>query len=890
MQTALILSLRNQVHLITEEMICKLPSDSTLDHLRIDLLRAIKEHGANNETSSQHHTLFSSLLTKMTREERELHAKSQILEQLVFQDYRDREDRILAAHEETFKWVLTNDHRDGYEDKRWSGFVSWLRADGDPLYWVTGKPGSGKSTLMKFIVHNPVCAMRLAAWGGNVPILILRFYFWNSGANIQCSQEGLFRSLLHDAIKQRPEIASFLFPQRWDRWLLFGFDSKPWTLSELTGAFEVLVQRAKDMYKLCMFVDGLDEFEGSHNDLISLFKKAVSSPNVKVCVSSRPWAVFQENFARQPSLMLEDLTYPDILAYISANFDQHSGFAALQKREPEFASTLVENIAIKSRGVFLWVHLVVSSLLGGLSNFDRVVDLQRRLDELPADLENFYAKILDTIDPFYEKHAGQLFSIVAASKGKLTALGLSFTEEDTANERLFETDQISPLSPGEVALRIQIVRRRLSSRCKGLIEIPSDSYSSPRTRPARATARASSLSGGTQSDVTLESLRPVSYLHRTAKDYLKTKEAKIKIETMAAGYTPYSALTKSTLLMAKALPLEAQQWFTLSELVQQALDYASTATTARMSVESKIIDELGKFAHALTHRDSQDFSADGFLPLLAKHNLHPYMLEKIQNRVEIFRDQARRPLLWRIVAEYKQYPSLCELELLEEGHLAPAIDIMQHISRNNPEPNSVIDGESPWSMILKECIAVARRVRAAAQRESNELNHWASLIEIFIKMGADPRMNRNSEQGSCIREAFGWLLPSRAKKLEKLLNTSKRRWSLARRFILPIFTEAPPDSSDAIPLSFASGDGALTPPVRKENRCRSPLCDSTMPVERILESAIIAGEEHARGTRHLAPRGYWDQRKKLGKPRSKISCREYGESLDFGNKRPPPVS
>jgi hypothetical protein len=45
-------------------------------------------------------------------------------------------------------------------------------------------------------------------------------------------------------------------------------------------------------------------------------------------------------------------------------------------------------------------------MLGGLSNFDRISDLQRRLDELPSDLEDFYTKVLDSINPFYASHAG----------------------------------------------------------------------------------------------------------------------------------------------------------------------------------------------------------------------------------------------------------------------------------------------------------------------------------------------------------------------------------------------------------------------------------------------------------------------------------------------------
>lgn len=37
---------------------------------------------------------------------------------------------------------------------RWNDFVAWLE-EGDGLYWIAGKAGSGKSTLMKYIASHP---------------------------------------------------------------------------------------------------------------------------------------------------------------------------------------------------------------------------------------------------------------------------------------------------------------------------------------------------------------------------------------------------------------------------------------------------------------------------------------------------------------------------------------------------------------------------------------------------------------------------------------------------------------------------------------------------------------------------------------------------------------
>jgi ABC-type lipoprotein export system ATPase subunit len=68
-----------------------------------------------------------------------------ILESLRFPTMRDRYEDIEDAHAETFKLIF---QEAGYEDKPWDNFSRWLRS-GDSIYWISGKAGSGKSTLMR---------------------------------------------------------------------------------------------------------------------------------------------------------------------------------------------------------------------------------------------------------------------------------------------------------------------------------------------------------------------------------------------------------------------------------------------------------------------------------------------------------------------------------------------------------------------------------------------------------------------------------------------------------------------------------------------------------------------------------------------------------------------
>ncbi|KAM0271639.1 hypothetical protein ACHAQH_009027 [Verticillium albo-atrum] len=57
---------------------------------------------------------------------------------------------------------------------KWDSFINWLRSD-SPVYWISGKPGSGKTTLMNYMVSNPRTATALRVWSPN--FLIVSHFF-----------------------------------------------------------------------------------------------------------------------------------------------------------------------------------------------------------------------------------------------------------------------------------------------------------------------------------------------------------------------------------------------------------------------------------------------------------------------------------------------------------------------------------------------------------------------------------------------------------------------------------------------------------------------------------------------------------------------------------------
>ena len=409
---------------------------------------------------------FSEAAQDKTEEE----VQMLMLHSLYFPQMEERYERIAIAHSETFSWIL-----ESHDDPTvpWAKFVPWLRDRDDQMsfYWVTGKPGSGKSTLMKYIRDDPRFRAHLQHWSHPLEPTFASCFFWNPGTQIQKSMIGLLQSLIHGILDQHRELMKAASPWRWLSYELGMSRLTSWTEIELLSALQTIIAESHDSARYFFLIDGLDEFEGNDTArvaVIDLLKSISRHLHVKVCLSSRPWPIYEDAFADSPSLPLQQLTYADIRNYVHTEFGGNSRYKRLEAGDKEGCSRLVLSIVDKAVGVFLWVILVVKSLLQGLRNEDDLDDLKRRLDLIPAELEDYFAQIIGTLDGFYLKQATRMFQI-ALDAGSLSLMTYSYTQKQDPDFPF--KAEIEELSQQQVDERHASMKRRLNSRCKGLLEI-----------------------------------------------------------------------------------------------------------------------------------------------------------------------------------------------------------------------------------------------------------------------------------------------------------------------------------------------------------------------------------------------------------------------------------
>ncbi|KAK4067228.1 uncharacterized protein Triagg1_7671 [Trichoderma aggressivum f. europaeum] len=459
-----------------------------------------------------------------------------LLDALHFRGIYQRQEEISPVHAKTFNWIL-EPKKPGADD----GLLEWLSQDSG-CFWVSGKAGSGKSSLLKYVLGEKRFHDAVQTWAcsrGDAQLSLGTFYFWYAGTPLQKSHIGLLRGLLFQILTARPGLDLRLFPDVC-REILTDQIRGALDLSgvELKLAFSRLVDVIPADMRICFVVDGLDEYAGDLNELCDLFNQATQSSSIKILLSSRPIPVCCERFATCPQLCLQDLTGPDILKYVEDHLYSNSILNDMEEVEVGITAKLIDIITTRACGVFLWVVLVIRILTRQLQDYDSVPEMLQEINNLPADLEKLYDRMLGAIDSKYRVQSSKYLqlSILSLSFGEeypMTAVQLYFAEDEDY-DRVF-SKPIKPLADRTIRWINKSIEGRLRSRCCGLLEVQR-------------------LDGGNQ--VHHEAYSVVGFLHRTVVEFLQLDPnwQKIQALTTDTKFDPEHALLSSALAELQLIP------------------------------------------------------------------------------------------------------------------------------------------------------------------------------------------------------------------------------------------------------------------------------------------------------------------------------------------------
>ncbi|KAI0431150.1 NACHT and WD domain protein [Xylaria sp. FL1042] len=268
----------------------------------------------------------------------------------------------------TCEWVLGK-----------KSFLDWRDSSSlsPSIFWLAGKPASGKSILAGYVVEY------LRGLNANCSY----FFFKHSDKSKQRLAVCL-RSIAFQMARRNSQIRRKILQLRDDGLQLDSDNPRTiWRSLFVSGIFQVAFPRNY------WIIDGLDECADIENFFEPILGKLSSEIPLRILITSRETVEIRNSFLElgRDRVTTEAIgigdTQSDIRLLVETKVE------ALPLRDPNQRASLITKILEKSMGSFLWTTLVLKELISTHSE----EDMREVLEEVPRDMEPLYERTLSTM-------------------------------------------------------------------------------------------------------------------------------------------------------------------------------------------------------------------------------------------------------------------------------------------------------------------------------------------------------------------------------------------------------------------------------------------------------------------------------------------------------------
>jgi hypothetical protein len=443
---------------------------------------------SNSQRKSEMNVYIDTQITSGDIQKSEL-----IIESLRLPEMRLRRDCIRQLPEDSVSYFFEEQH---------TPFSRWLRSAED-IFWLSGKAGSGKSTLMKALCEHSSTRENLTQWSGGDRLVVVDAYLWSSGTPLQRNELGLLQPLVYQILRRNPDLVEIATPGRWKSDVSYLRRPDTWSRRELSQTLENVLRNCQSNIHFCIFIDALDEYEGDYDQLTTRIKDLASHPRIKLCVSSRNWHVFEDAFGRGTNnVRLQELTLDAIYSFVK---EKLMPFA----EDDSMAHELAHQVLHKGAGCFLWVTLMVDDLLERLKSGDSIAIILRSVDTRPPELQQLFSMLMSRTAPVQRRRTLQALELATITLGTHSSSPVinssSFLTFWLLSKGLLENPRFAfdqgfqDLTNPQLREMVKETRRFLDVYCTGLLQL-------------------------TSIDATPSTWRPsIEFLHRTVYDFLCLK-------------------------------------------------------------------------------------------------------------------------------------------------------------------------------------------------------------------------------------------------------------------------------------------------------------------------------------------------------------------------------
>lgn len=241
----------------------------------------------------------------------------------------------------------------------------------------------------------------------------------------------------------------------------------------------------------------------------------------------------------------------DIKFYIQKELAGSEAFLQSARNDPR-CQEIVDIIARRAQGVWLWIFLVVRNLKKDLQSQESYNHLQRRIDEIPRTLDGYFRRMLSHIDPIYRIESARIILIMLQNEEsmmtKFPLLGQPCLESELESDDYAVAEEAKEWSSPDMLqnyeasfLRIEETAKiRISDRCKDLVLV----------RKAEGSVRANTW-GNPEVSIYRYHL---AFLHRTVRDFLWQTYYDVLVVD-ARDFSPARSLSRLFLSLFKRHPI-----------------------------------------------------------------------------------------------------------------------------------------------------------------------------------------------------------------------------------------------------------------------------------------------------------------------------------------------
>lgn len=393
---------------------------------------------------------------------------------------------INPRNEGTMKWLHRARAFKGENGKlnrdEFHDLETWLD-HGPGLFWITGRPGSGKSTAMRFIYENakrfhsirhssntqtindPVRqtsedssdSMILATrHHSNNDCCLIGLFITDRGAQEQRRWEPMLHGILLQLLKAQPALLRYLFAYMVKKRVqmrpsidnmvrtpgMMEQEIPEWSPSSVMEALMHCKKQNLRPFRALITVDGLDELESMEDckGMVKFLKQlsddsGESSNTFRICLSSRSEEVFRILFQDTWRIEIHRHTEDDIRYFTWSQLSTSSRFTGMKLDDVfDQLAHVLDYVGTNAQGVFLWARSVVNVIFEALEGSEPLKNIPSLLQQLPTETKELYRYILRRIEPELRQRAFIMLEVVLRSRRPVTLLELLLIVEATEGQ------------------------------------------------------------------------------------------------------------------------------------------------------------------------------------------------------------------------------------------------------------------------------------------------------------------------------------------------------------------------------------------------------------------------------------------------------------------------